>query len=193
MRSVQTPRARLVSGLALDRNPLRRPSDRIEAWLRFVLLLAFVPLTVLAAFGVVRWVHADGTREVRAQAALRPVTAVLIRAAETPDPLFGSVSIDAAARWTAVGLRHVGEVPVPMGAPAGTPVRIWVNSAGAEHQPPLTGAQVMARTVLAVVASPAAIALSLWVLWCAVRWLLDRHRSAEWARAWSLVARQWTR
>jgi len=193
MRSVQTPRARLVSGLALDRNPLRRACDRIEAWLRLALLLAFVPLAVLAVLGVVRWVHADGTREVRAQSALKPVTAVLIRAAETPGPLFGSVSLDAVARWTDVGLRHVGAVPAPLGVPAGTAVRIWVNSAGAERQPPLTGAQVMARTVLAAVASPAAVALSLWAIWRAVKWLLDRHRSAEWARAWSLVARQWTR
>jgi hypothetical protein len=194
MRSAQTRRARLVSGLALDRNPLRRASDLIEAWLRLALLAGFVPLAGLAVLGAARWVHADGARELRAQPPLRQVTAVLIDAAPPAGPMIpGSARPEARARWTAAGSVHTGVVPAAPGTPAKTPVRIWVNGAGTVSQAPLTAADVRARVVLAAVAAPVVVALGLWLTWLALRWLLDRHRLAGWAREWSLVAPPWTR
>ena len=49
------------------------------------------------------------------------------------------------------------------------------------------------RVVLAAVATPPAVALVLWLTWRGLRWRLDRHRLARWARAWSLVEPLWTR
>ena len=47
-------RARLARALGLERNPLRRASDRAEAWIRVGLLAVFLiagPMTALAAGG----------------------------------------------------------------------------------------------------------------------------------------------
>jgi hypothetical protein len=88
---------------------------------------------------------------------------------------------------------HTGDVPADPGTPAGTPVRIWINDAGLAQPPPMTAAEMTTRTVLAAVVTPPAVALGLWLTWCGLRWRLDRHRLAEWARAWSLVEPLWTR
>ena len=47
-------RTRLARALGLDRNPLRRPSDRAEAWIRIGLLAVFLiagPMAALSAAG----------------------------------------------------------------------------------------------------------------------------------------------
>ena len=45
-------RTRLARALGLDRNPLRRPSDRAEAWLRIGLLAVFLIAGPIAALSV---------------------------------------------------------------------------------------------------------------------------------------------
>jgi hypothetical protein len=60
---------RLARALGLDGNPLRRPSDRAEAWIRAGLIAAFLiagPLAALAAGG---WAYHAVTTAARVQAA----------------------------------------------------------------------------------------------------------------------------
>jgi len=96
--------------LAPDRNEMRRTSDRIEAWCALVLIIAFVPLTVLSACYAASWAHARGMKEQRAES-LRQVTAVLLRAVPAGNATAaGSAVIEAPARWTLAGSTHVGEV-----------------------------------------------------------------------------------
>src|SRR5262249_60369552 len=45
----------LARRLGLDRNPLRRGTDRAEAWLRIALVLAFLIGAPLAAWGAESW------------------------------------------------------------------------------------------------------------------------------------------
>jgi hypothetical protein len=171
--------------LALDRNELRRTSDRIEAWCALVLIIAFVPLTVLSACYAASWAHARGMKEQRAES-LRQVTAVLLRAVPAGDATAaGSAVIEAPARWTLAGSTHVGEVEAISGTPAGTPTRIWVDAQGNAEPPPPTAAQVTASTVLVVAAAPLGVGLGLWLAWYALRFLLDRRRLASWAEEWS--------
>ena len=53
MRAIPQPRgtARLRRVLGLDRNPLYRASDRAEAWIRIVVLAAFLAGGPLAVIG----------------------------------------------------------------------------------------------------------------------------------------------
>jgi len=193
MRAADARRARLMRRLAFDRNELRRTSDRIEAWGALALIIAFVPLAVLAAAWAVSWVHAGAATEQRDDR-LRQVTAVLVQAAPTAYPAVpDSATIAATARWTFDGSAHVGLVPATPGTPAGTAVRIWVDAAGNAQPPPPTTAQVTARVVLAVLAAPLGVALGLWLVWYVLRWLLDRRRLASWAEAWSSYGPSWTR
>ncbi len=194
MGSAETMRTQVARHLALDHNQLRRTSDRIEAWLRLVLVAGFVPLAVLACVGVAGWVRADGAHELQASASLRQLTATLLTAvppADSAPP--GTAAMSAPARWTAGGRTHIATVPAVPGTAAGAPVRIWIDASGNVHPPPLSDAQVDAQVVLASMAAPAGVALGLWLLWCALKGLLDRHRMARWAKAWSLVAPLWTR
>jgi hypothetical protein len=60
--------ARLARILGLDGNPLRRASDRAEAWIRIGLLAAFLVAGPLAAVGAAHWAYHSGITAVRAQA-----------------------------------------------------------------------------------------------------------------------------
>jgi hypothetical protein len=194
MRKPAAWRAGLARRLGLDHNELRRMSDRIEAWVLLVLILAFVPLAVLATSAVARSVDNAGMRELRPGAPLRQVAAVLLpgNPGEGSSPTGSAWSFEP-ARWTVGGVSHTGDVPVAPGTPAGTSIPLWVNKAGQPQPPPLTPAQVTARASLAAVATPPAVALLLWLAWRGLRWRLDRHRLARWGRAWSQVDSQWTR
>jgi hypothetical protein len=77
-------RTRLARAFGLDGNPLRRASDRAEAWIRIGLLAIFLIAGPLAALGAAGWashtgattpqVHAAQTHHVRA-AAFQPALA----------------------------------------------------------------------------------------------------------------------
>ena len=74
--------ARLLRGRRLDRNPLRRGSDRAETVVLGALLAAFLAAAPFAAHAAGSWAHASAVREAQAQrASLRQVTATLLRAA----------------------------------------------------------------------------------------------------------------
>ena len=54
------PTARLTRALGLDSNPLRRTSDRAEAWIRAGLLVVFLIAGPMAAVIVGQWTAATG-------------------------------------------------------------------------------------------------------------------------------------
>ena len=54
-------RTRLARVLGLDRNPLRRASDRTEAWIRIGLLAVFLIAGPAAALGAGGWAYHAGT------------------------------------------------------------------------------------------------------------------------------------
>ena len=127
--------AALARRAGLDANPLRRASDRAEAWLRIGLVLVFLIASPLAAIGLGKLTNAASFSAARAQAASeRQVNATLLdkvaRAAD--DPLYGASGfVWARARWTAPdGQQRSGQVPAPVGSQAGRTLSIWVDSDG---------------------------------------------------------------
>jgi hypothetical protein len=60
---------RLVRALGLDRNPLRRATDRAEAWIRVGLLAGFLIAGPMAALGVGHWAYHAGITAARVPAA----------------------------------------------------------------------------------------------------------------------------
>ena len=60
---------RLARALGLDGNPLRRASDRAEAWIRVGLLGVFLIAGPMAALGVGGWAYHAGITAARVQAA----------------------------------------------------------------------------------------------------------------------------
>ena len=63
---------RLARALGLDRNPLRRATDRAEAWIRVGLLAVFLIAGPIAALGAGHWAYHTGTTAVRLWTRLSP-------------------------------------------------------------------------------------------------------------------------
>jgi hypothetical protein len=71
--------ARLLRGRRLDRNPLRRGSDRAETIVIGALLAAFLAAAPFAAHAAGAWGHDSAARQAQAQrASLVQVTATLL-------------------------------------------------------------------------------------------------------------------
>ncbi|MGH3205602.1 MAG: Rv1733c family protein [Streptosporangiaceae bacterium] len=183
---------RLLRGLRLDRNPLRRGSDRAETAMLGVLLAAFLAGVPFAAHAAGSWIYAASVREAHAQqAALHQVPATLLQAAA---PLgAGGYGSEADARWRAPdGHASTGQVFVPAGTPAGNTVMVWVNRVGQLTDPPLQHNQVMGRTVIARVFAVTALAVVLIIVGWAARWALDRRRLAAWEAEWLASGPRWS-
>src|SRR5690242_1211965 len=94
--------ARLARGRRLDRNPLRRGSDRAETVVSGALLAGFLAAAPFAAHAAGSWAYATSAREAQAQqATIRQVPAILM---QTPSPTAafpgsGVASHSAGARW----------------------------------------------------------------------------------------------
>jgi hypothetical protein len=183
---------RVLRGLRLDRNPLRRGSDRAETAMLGVLLAAFLAGAPFAAHAAGSWIYAVSIREAQAQqAALHQVRATLLQAA-TPWN-FSEGGAEAQARWKAPdGQVRTGQVFVPSGAPAGSTVKLWVNQAGQLTDSPLEHSQVTGRTEMARVLAVAALAVTLIIVGWAARWALDRRRLAAWDADWLATGPHWT-
>jgi hypothetical protein len=183
---------RLLRGLRLDRNPLRRASDRAETAVLGVLLAAFLASAPFAAHAAGNWTYAGSAREAQAQqAALHQVPATLLQAATSLALSEGGA--EAQARWKAPdGQVRTGEVFVDSTAPAGSTVTVWVNQSGQLAGSPLQHNQVTGRAVMAQVLAVAALAIVLIIIGWAARRALDRRRLAAWDAEWVATERRWS-
>ena len=203
MRAWRRPRAsrgprstwlgRLLRGRRLDRNPLRRGSDRAETVMLGVLLAAFLPGASFAAHSAGSWTYATSMREAQAQqAAFHQVPATLLQAALPWNA--GEAASEANARWKAPdGQVRTGQVFVPGGtAAAGSTVMIWTDQAGQLTDPPLLHNQVTGRMYLSEALAVVALAAVLITVGVAARWALDRRRLAAWDADWLSVGPRWS-
>jgi hypothetical protein len=99
---------RLARALGLDRNPLRRASDRAEAWIRAGLLAVFLIAGPLAALGAGGWACHAGMTGPRVQAAqTHRVQAAVPALAVTPTDLPGAGE----GNWAWARARSEGTAP----------------------------------------------------------------------------------
>ena len=179
---------RLARGLRLDRNPLRRGSDRAETAMLGVLLAAFLAGAPFAAHAAGSWTYATSIREAQVQqATLRQVPATLLQAAPS------NISNEANARWKAPdGQVRTGQIFAPSGAPAGSTVMVWVNQAGQLTDAPLQRSQVTGRADMARALVVAALAAVLGIVGLVGRWALDRRRLTAWDAEWLATEPRWS-
>lgn len=201
VRGTQTWRAwaaALARRIGLEANPLRRGSDRLEAWIRIGLVLAFLAGAPIAGLEAARWARSSADRAATAQqASMHSVPATLLRnvPGASAYPYRTALNLGwVQARWTAPdGTVRTGSVQAPLGARAGSTVLVWTDRSGRLTNPPLQHSQIRGWVLMIGVIAPVLLALLLMVVLGICRQLLERRRMASWEQAWSAVEPHWTR
>ncbi|MGW3137646.1 Rv1733c family protein [Streptomyces sp. NPDC001139] len=177
------------------RNPLKRPSDTVEAWVVLGAWLVTVVAGVLAGLAATQSVESGLARE-RAEwhrvdallTAKAPGKATANSRTASGDQVWGHV------RWTAPdGSRHTGQVRVRPGSPAGTAVPIWSDPQGHLVTRPATVTQAHVRASLIGVLvgiSAAAVPLVGGRVLCG---RLERRRLDLWDTEWARFGPLWGR
>ncbi|MYW45353.1 hypothetical protein [Streptomyces sp. SID161] len=174
------------------RNPLRRHSDVVEAWIVLAGWVLALAVGILAGLVAARTSASGFTAR---QARVHPVSAVVTSdAARTPAASdgYGDDRVWAVVRWTdRDGSVHTDRAKVVPGATAGSRVTVWTNRADRIVPAPLVGsaADLQAALTGALVA-PAAGAL-VWGAGWLVRDRLIRRRMAEWDAEWKQIGPRW--
>ena len=185
----------LARRLGLDRNPLRRGTDRAEAWIRIALVLAFLIGAPLAAWGAGSWAESVAPtaahRSGRASIASRPPCCGAFP--ETLTMLHRAARLGQGPVGRAPGTVRTGYVQAPVGSPAGSTVPVWLDRSGAPTEPPLPPSQIRGWVLMMAVLAPAALALLLLATMGILGHIMDRRRLASWGQAWSAIGPQWTR
>ena len=191
-----TRRERCARRLGLDHNPLRRPVDRLEAWLRLtvlVLILTAIPAAAIMSGQIAN--HLLGRQAQAQQAADHQVTAVLTQRppATEVDPYVADPQTWVQARWTAPdGQARSGQILAPSGTPAGRKVPLWVNAAGAIVDPPAGHRDVLTGAVMIGVTAGLMLLVVLMGFQAWARRALDRRRLAAWDNDWRATGPLWT-
>ncbi|UUV32494.1 hypothetical protein NQK81_03290 [Amycolatopsis roodepoortensis] len=187
------PIARFGRRLFPGRNSLARGSDRFEALvLKLVILAALLAVPVAAAVG-----SANHGRQVAAAAAdvtgRQAATAYLLTAAPVrivDSESVGTEDSTTQATWTdSRGARHTGGVLAAPGSPAGTAVPIWIDARGELTAAPRNASTAVFDSVLVGLWLWFAVVGSLVLFHRVVRLVLDRQRAAAWERAWAVYPR----
>jgi hypothetical protein len=186
--------ARLIRGRRLDRNPLRRGSDRAESVVLGALLTAFLVIAPFAAHAAGGWVHASAQKAKTQRVTLRQVPATLLQTPSYGASYSGTGydSLGVAARWRAPdGQLRTGILLPPYDATAGSTILVWVDRAGRLAAPPPEHAQLVTRAHvdegLAVGTLGIALIAACWL----ARRALDRHRMAAWDADWLATGPRW--
>jgi hypothetical protein len=179
----------------LDRNALRRRSDRAETVLLGVLLAVFLAAAPFAAHAAGGWTYASSAREAQVQqATLHHVPATILQ--DVPSwsaNADGGALPDGNARWRAPdGKVRTGPLYVPSGATAGSTVLVWVTQSGQLADPPLQRAQISGRTQLAEYLTLAGLAIVLVIVGGLTRAALNARRLAGWDADWLATGPRWS-
>ena len=192
--AVITRAVRAVRGLWPGRNPLRRTTNRVEAMILGVLVVAFLAGTPLAMVAAGHAVYNVCSRTAHAQQATwRQVPAVL--ATTAPAAGYRQSQVTVRANWTAPdGRRHTGTILAPPGTRAGRVMMVWVDTAGRlTGHPPLRLSQVRGQMVLAIMLTALAVGLILLCASLLAHTVLGRRRLAAWDADWQVTEPQWTK
>jgi hypothetical protein len=196
-----TPIRRVRWYLSLDRNPLRRASDRVESVATVGLLVTLLWLAPVLTWNVGHAVYASGVADERADESRRLRTVAVLTeataASKGRSPIRAPHVPRANATWTGPdGTVHTGRIPVPFGTSAdlGATVPVWLDPrTGRAVEPPRDHGQTVAQTVAGALGVPLVLMLVVFGLHRALRRGLDRRRLAQWQTAWVLVEPGWSR
>ncbi|WP_217142072.1 hypothetical protein [Streptomyces sp. AC627_RSS907] len=181
------------------RNPLRRRTDRLHAWVVLGLLLA-VPAAATAAMfaaGDAAHRHYRGAAEHEARTRDHRTAILVHDAPRHPEP--GSdeakkTRYPVEVRFTGPGGEtRTGKTDVEPGLPADSTVLVWVDSTGEITEPPLTAEQIRSRTMGWAILAFLGVVLMGMAAHGITGLVLHRRNLAQWDAAWAAAAARWSR
>ena len=181
--------ARAVGRLWLDRNPLRRTLDRVEAAIGAGLAIAFLASAPLAAIAAGNSASSVGSSAARSQQMARQQVPAVVLA---PVPASGVNQNQVPARWVAPdGRQRTEHIPVPLGARAGAKVVVSADVAG-RLTGPLQLRRPRDRAELASVLAFFTVAVIVLCVGHLANGALDRRRLTAWEADWVATEPKWT-
>jgi len=180
----------------IRRNPLRRRSDRIQAWSAFLTIMTLMLATPWSAWHAARMTYRDETRAAQWERQHRfEVPAVVL---EDPSTAVGGVGGAATDRpvvmrvsWTAPdGATRTGLILVEPRRPPGEVLLVWIDDAGALASPPPRRRPALEAGLTAVLVTIGFL-IGLGGLHRAVVWRLDRRRMRDWQAEWLVTEPLW--
>ncbi len=179
---------------ALRPSPLRRTSDRLEALAGVLVVLALLA-AIPVALAVATATYTNGVSLAAAETASRRlVTGRLLEDGTSQDGAAASSAAVATVEWDdRAGATQEGQAAVPVGARAGSTVRIWVDRQGDRAPPPATSQEAASDAVVFGMSTFVGIAALAVGAHVACRTLLDRGRMRRWEESWAAVEPIWTR
>jgi len=183
---------RFIRGRRPDRNPVRRPSDRLETAALAVLVIVFLAAAPFTALATGSWALATGRQtQLAEQASSYQVPARVLKL--DSGGVFAYGGPQAQARWTAHdGKLVTGEIFVPLDTAVGSTQQLWTTANGQLTTPPLEDSQVTGQAYFDEVFAVFVLAILLTIIGLVARWALDRHRMAAWETEWRTAGPAWT-
>ncbi|MFI6034176.1 hypothetical protein ACIBBD_08410 [Streptomyces sp. NPDC051315] len=185
------PQCRRVRLWRWRRNPLRRRSDLVEAWIVLAAWVLALLGGLVAGFVTADAVEAEAERQ---RARSREVSAVVVE--DVKDRVTARAAVDhrvwATVRWTAPdGRTYTDEARVAPTTPSGSTVTVWTDGGGRIAAEPLTAGESRLHAISGgVLAAAATCGVVMGLAW-AVRLGLERRRLAQWAAEWERVDSRW--
>jgi hypothetical protein len=180
-----------VPWLLLGKGPLKRPTDRLHALSRVVVLAALlsaVPAGFTAGGAVAGLLHGVA----RTQAAERTErTATLVVGAPVASSA-DSGDVLARGQWLGPGGQLLtGGVLAPAGTAAGRTVPVWIDHAGRITSEPLRDGDIAVQSFTAGTVAALGLPCLVLLLHLLVVQLLDRVRLRRWTAEWTSVEPLW--
>ncbi|MFI9808687.1 hypothetical protein ACIHEJ_30755 [Streptomyces sp. NPDC052301] len=174
------------------RNPLRRHSDVVEAWIVLTTWVFAVLGGVLAGLAAAQSADAAfSARRAQVHAVAAVVTDDAARTQATGTG-YDDGRVWVTVRWTdADGSVHTDRAKVPPGEPTGSRVTVWANRADRVVSAPVTGSAASLQSALTGVLVAPSAGAAVWCVGWMVRGRLIRRRLAEWDAEWRQIGPRW--
>ncbi|WP_026411857.1 Rv1733c family protein [Actinomadura oligospora] len=165
---------------------LRRPVDRVQRAIAFVLLALALITVPLAALSCARWSYRSGVRAEGAERSVRVRTVATAEAVGVGSTGDRYVHETLRAHWSAPdGSTRTGLLTSWKDAKPGSRHTIWVDLKGTATTPPRPHGRTVTDAGYAATGAGLAAALPLLGVYLLVRRRCDRHRDALWDAGWA--------
>ena len=190
-------RIRAARYAGLDRNPLCRRCDRVEAWLTLTLTAALLVAGPLLAWQTGRRAYDDVVRASTAvcrQCFL--ADAILDKDALGPPPISQSIPVQlpsVPAHWRSIdGSLRTGEVVPNVPSAAGSSVKVWIDTGGNLIARPPGEADAIDKGLHTGLIVLVGLGCATALVRSAARRLLLHRQMAAWQLEWAVVEPHWS-